>query len=407
MKKKKILIVSYYPFGDSISMYLWTADKIKSLQNKGFKIDLLTSPLSSGNESAYCRVFRVPSFNLTSFFREFKDGNKLIGFVFLPIILTLGIIHEVIERLILGRIGHGMWGWTLPSLIGLFSLNLINRYDTVLSLGGPTSAHLSVAISSRFFGSKHIIEFQDPIVGVDIGFNDKSAKFFVKLERFVVYSKSKVVFVTNAAAIECRERYPGQTNIFGVYSSSFIQVNKIDEIKNPEDDYNKINLHHFGTIYSTRNYDNLIEAIKKIDAIEYNVNFSLTHHGNKIDQIGLNLPGCLVFSQEDTESRENAYSKLGLNSMLILIQHKDERSKLTIPYKTWDYLNLMKPILALLNNKELKEILDKLGHYTCDVNDVDSIVSAILKYHKDRGENKIKILPNPYNINQQVLELIT
>jgi hypothetical protein len=70
-------------------------------------------------------------------------------------------------------------------------------------------------------------------------------------------------------------------------------------------------------------------------------------------------------------------------------------------------LNLQKPILALLNNDELKMLLDGLGHYTCDVNDVDSIVDAILRFVKDYKEDKVKILPNPYNINEQVLKLLS
>ena len=93
--------------------------------------------------------------------------------------------------------------------------------------------------------------------------------------------------------------------------------------------------------------------------------------------------------------------------LLLLVQHTDNRSKLTIPYKTWDYLNLQKPILALLNNNELKTLLDELGHYTCNVNDVDSIVDAILRFVHDHKENKVKILTNPYNINDQVFEFLS
>lgn len=177
------------------------------------------------------------------------------GIVLILIVYSIGVLQEIFERIVLKRVGHGMWGWTIPSLIYLFTLCLINRYDLILSLGGPTSSNLSTALVSNVLRIPSVIEFQDPIVGEDIGHNFRLAIYFRLLETFLVSSRSSLIFVTKQAAIECQERHPSANNIGFIYSSSaksnIVIDSKIDIPKNNL----SIQIAYFGEIYSTRNYD--------------------------------------------------------------------------------------------------------------------------------------------------------
>lgn len=409
---KKILVVSYYPVSDSGSMNLWTKDKVSELLKLGNEIILITSPFqitsSLKRTKHICKTYYVYSLNPSTFWREYSQVKSNYGLLILPLVYSLGLIHEIFERAVLKRIGHGMWGWTMPSLFIMSLFIIKNKYDLILSLGGPSSSHLATTIASKVFKVPSIIEFQDPIVGTDIGHNSKSAKYFELLEKFLVRNCSKIVYVTRQSAKECKERFPHSKNITYTYSSSsLINLSNIQtNIKT--NNLSTLSIAYFGEVYSTRNYNSLFLAFKNIkDITTYNLVFELSHYGNnpnlKLDDVDFNLN----FKPMNVLSRDAAMIKALEYDLLLLIQHTDERSKLTIPYKTWDYLNTQKPILALLNNDELRDLLDGLGHYTCDVNDVDSIVAAILRFHNDLKENRINITPNPYEISKQVCELIS
>jgi hypothetical protein len=408
---KKILIVSYFSFNETLSMSLWTRDKVNSLINLGFDVHLVTSPIYYKNPNNHLcfpvKTYYVSSINPTSYWNEIKSGEMSSNFLSLIIIYSLGLLHEFFERLILKRIGHGMWGWTIPALLKVIFLSRNNKYDYILSLGGPTSAHLASSVVSIFFRKKVVIEFQDPIVGDDIGHNSRSARLFKYLEKFLVSTPSKIVFVTKSAAKESQMRHPEAKNISCVYTSSS-SVSDFQFVSN-EIISNKLRVRiaYFGEMYSTRNYYSLILAIEKLNSQNSKLKFQIDHFGRqvKIDYDGLNKN--LIFKNRTPIDREKAMREALAYDLLLLIQHTDNRSKLTIPYKTWDYLNLRKPILALLNNDELKLFLDSLGHYTSNVNDIESIVNTILRFIKDNEENRVRIFPNPYEINEQVLELLS
>lgn len=404
---KKILVISYFPGNESGSMNLWTKDKISELVGLGFEVDLITSPIIKKKSSKNYRVYNVFSLNPSSYWNEYKSGQLRVGLFLIPIVYTVGLLHEILERIVLRRIGHGMWGWTIPSLSYLLTLIITKKYDTILSLGGPTSSHLATAIASNLFSIPCVIEFQDPIVGVDIGHNSRSAYYFLILEKFLVSSRSKIVFVTKQATMECKERHPFAKNINYTYTSSS-RLNITQEFSAKSKSTNSLlKLGYYGQIYSSRNYDSLFAAFDLISKKITNLNFDLSHYGNDPKINFKSLSKYLNFTVREILPRDAAMKEALDLDLLVIIQHTDNRSKLTIPYKTWDYLNLQKPILALLNNDELKELLDDLGHYTCDVNNVDSIADTILRFLDDYKNDKILIKPNPYDISKQVLELIS
>jgi len=403
----KILIVSYHPVDETGSMTLWTRDKVLELTKLGFYVDLVTSPTIQSKEFKNVRNHYVHSINPSRYLFEIKSGRMINGLFMLPAVFTFGIIHELLERIILKRIGQGYWGWTIPSLFKTILLLLKSKYDLILSLGGPASSHLATAIVSKTFKIKSVIEFQDPIVGEDIGHNSQSANFFRHLERFLVSSCTKIVFVTRTAAEDCQARYPLSKNIQWTYSSSSLANLSYESLTFKIKNESNISMAYFGELYSTRNYNSLFRALSKIVNKKFGLSFELDHYGREPINNFDGLENILRFNVKGSFSRDAAMQEAMDYDLLLLIQHIDNRSKLTIPYKTWDYLNLQKPILALLNNNELKDFLDLLGHYTCDVNNVDTIMDAILRFIDDFKNDRIHIKQNPYDISKQVMELIS
>lgn len=91
-----------------------------------------------------------------------------------------------------------------------------------------------------------------------------------------------------------------------------------------------------------------------------------------------------------SKNRLSAIKVCCKSDILLLIQHTDQRSKLTFPFKLYEYLNLPKIIFALTNNNELKNMLLKRGHVCANINNINDIstkINFILR-------NKKKLLKN-------------
>ena len=100
-------------------------------------------------------------------------------------------------------------------------------------------------------------------------------------------------------------------------------------------------------------------------------------------------------------NRINAIKVCCKSDVLLLIQHTDQRSKLTFPFKVYEYLNLKKIIFALTNNNELKKMLIKSGHVCANVNDVNDISNKLNFIIKNKKSLLKKIIKkkNKYEIN--------
>lgn len=92
------------------------------------------------------------------------------------------------------------------------------------------------------------------------------------------------------------------------------------------------------------------------------------------------------FSHESSCERLEAFKKISNHNIFLLIQHTDERSKITIPFKFYDYLNFDIPIFALTNNIELDTLIKKTNNYFANINSVNSIKTNIL-YLKNNINN--------------------
>jgi nucleoid DNA-binding protein len=141
-----------------------------------------------------------------------------------------------------------------------------------------------------------------------------------------------------------------------------------------------LELIHLGTLYSSRNMYSLIQAIDEL--IEES---KLDKHSVKITNLG-DIYGEMkehhlaryYVKQKDILPRAEAVSFAASKHISLLVQHADNRSQTTIPYKTYDYMNIKNPILGLTNSKELSCLLHEHGHIAVDINDIEAIKEAIL-----------------------------
>ena len=79
----------------------------------------------------------------------------------------------------------------------------------------------------------------------------------------------------------------------------------------------------------------------------------------------------------------------------------------TIPYKTYDYLNLGRTVLGLTNSRELNEILVSTGHLAAPVDDINAIVANLLSFTRNYQDINQKQHPSPFDPEKAILDLIT
>lgn len=90
-----------------------------------------------------------------------------------------------------------------------------------------------------------------------------------------------------------------------------------------------------------------------------------------------------------------------------LIQNTDDRSIVTIPFKTYEYINTGKLILALLyKNKELENIMLQYGHLVCQANDIVAIKNNLRRITGDIFSLYHNIKPSVFTPEQAVEKII-
>lgn len=322
-------------------------------------------------------VFKLPSISVIDFYTELTEALRLnvklpiLSILFwLPSILTLGIVIDIISLLITRKISGAKLSWAIPAFLVILYIYITQRIKFVFSTGGPVSAQIATALLGVLTFKRIVCEFQDPLVGSSMN----SIGITRIVEKFIIYSSYKTVFVTKAACKAAQTRNPKMDGrIFAKYpGAQFYNLNN----KNSNLDKN-IKLIHVGTLYGSRNLNQLISAIKTAkQSLDKDFNIEIINVGEiYCDERDQYIDSGLVTIVEE-KPRQEALAFLE-NGMPLLIQHSDSRSEETIPYKTYDYLNSGRAIFGILYSDELFSLLND-GVNLVSNNDNNRLVENII-----------------------------
>ena len=380
--QQSILILSYYAEMPGACQAEWLDDKVDSIMKLGYKVQLVSATSCGKNNDGEVTHWRVPSISFTDYWDEVNriksQGISLPTsmFLMLPVALSLGLLIDAAQYLATKGIGEGRWSWAISATFAAIMLCVSRRPTIILSTGGPASAHLAGIVLKRLFSIPLIIELQDPLSGVDIGRNSHARGWLYKIESIIVSQADKIAYVTKGAAKYATEQfatskicavYPGARNFTDITSTQCPSQEK------------PFRMVHLGSLYATRNFKTLIMALDKLisDGVIFSSNIEIINLGHVSEEIRRDISHLTYISILPPVSRLEALQFAADSNLLLLIQNNDDRSKVTIPYKTYDYLNLGKPILALQNSIELDHIVRSCGHFSASVSDVNEIADAL------------------------------
>jgi len=408
---KNALVISFYTNLPGSCQAEWVDDRMNALIDKGFKITLISSRGVFKHKNDSIRHIRIPCINphgAKSEFNEIESRNIKINLYLKFYYRVMAFIDFILKKIGL-ETGEGRWNWTLSSLFSLFYGH--GKYTFIYSTGGPASVHILGIVYAKLLRSKLFIELQDPLTGEDIGRNKFSKLGLSLFEKFFVKNAYRVIYCTKNACKYSKESYPKyEKKIHHIYPGSYLEQG----VESKYFSEKKIRFTYLGSLYSTRNVTNLIEAIEKLH--EYNPTylnkFKIDLFGNIEEKILNEIKSFKhdIFVINGLVSRELALNESLKSDVLLLIQNTDNRSMNTIPFKTYDYLRTGKLIFALTyNNKEINNLLTDHNHIVADASNFENIYHGLKKIIDNISELNFKITKSkltPMKAVEEMLELL-
>jgi hypothetical protein len=385
--KSPLIFVSYKVGRLGGVMAEYAEDKLRTLEYLGLETLVITSLDSIPNDRASVRYFRIPSLSWSEFSKQINslntNGQPLPwqGFLMYPFSFSLGRIIDVFFLKKLGSSSGGNWTWAFVCLPITLFLSLRNRAKVVFATGsasaGLVGAFVRVLLRTPFF-----YEIPDPLVGSTLLRNPAQLKRIVGLENFLIRKSSKTVFNSRRAASDAMIRNPSlEYKISAVYPGAWTFM--------PDPDVkprSKFSFVHLGSLYGSRNLDLFFAALEKVveeDSLEA-TKFQVINVGHVDEQQINNYSSAIDFVSIPDLNRDEAIRFASSCSTLLLIQHEDSRSAESIPFKIYDYLNLNLPIISVLDNPE---ILDLLGEYSVLANKIKDIEQLKISIRKSLAWN--------------------
>jgi len=414
---KSILVLSYYANMPGACQAEWVDDRINAFIKEGYQITLLSSIGTFKHNINNIKHIRVPTISPHGFLNECDEiekrkitYSKPKKFLIIFYKLVCKFIYKILLLLRL-KSGEGRWTWFISSsLVGMFHLK---NHKFIYSTGGPASPHLTGILLSKLTGIKLIAELQDPLSGEDIGRNKFSGFGLKIIENFITNHANVILYCTKNAMLDAKKKYvKNAEKIHYVYPGSYEIINN-NLISNSNE--NKIKITYLGSLYQTRNLDTLMSAIRLLSletkSLENLIEINLYGNINPdIKERILNFE-LNIIKIHGLVSREIAMEQAKNADILLLIQNSDNRSIVTIPFKTYDYLHSGKLIFGLIyKNDELRDILIRHGHLACEVDDIEMIKNALFSLiFKSKSELSVNVKNctiTPEFASKKMIELV-
>jgi hypothetical protein len=408
---KPVLFISYFTGIEGMVMAEWADDKIKCLEAAKLPCLVLTGITSRSQNTRFTKFIKIPPLSWREYRFEMSQlttsstSTKLKLAAFSPVSFFLGGVFDIATRKFIDKDNPARWSWAFSALpVGLY-VAVRYRCQKTFATGGALSGQLLATLIGMVLKQKITLEFQDPIVGNGITRSKLNNKFMLKLESFMIKRTYKSFFVTERAARSAVERSPKLSQkITFMYPGSW-------DFRIPKQEFNE-KLHytfaHIGTLYGSRNMDNLFLALDRIksDPGFKDVTIDIMNIGAiYLENVeAYQSRSDFVFTGE--LSRTEALTLASQAHGLILIQHLDERSLETIPYKTYDYLNLGGAVLGITNNEELDELLLLNGGLVAEAKSVDSIEKGLKKLIQNCTKLGPEARRNTFSLQKQFSDLL-
>lgn len=392
--------------------------RVEELTKRGIKCSVISAPNGAWDPNVFKhkRVFSLfPAglkFELRHWIRR-EVQSKVLQRIFLLFNSIILSPFAVIERILIPL--ESQWSWFFGAFASGISSVFINRnsINLLYSTGGPVGGHLAGILLSKVFRIPCVCEIQDPLFFDSLEWRPKGRSKFLygMIEKYILKNSDSTVFMSKTAMSRAVLRTKIDSgNAHFIYSGapSVLQCPRSESTNFPS----KMILAHFGTLADRRNLNALFESLQQV----------IHEHPHAKEFLKIELYGFLdlmversissfefksMISIKGTIPHERALEKMEQSDILLLIQDESYVAEETIPSKIYEYLQKNKPVLALVNNKELYNILLEFNCYSAMIIDQEMIGIEILNILNDAKMRTLKYPSGDFpNLNLAIDQLL-
>lgn len=405
---KSVLVISFYANLPGSCQAEWVDDRMNALIDKGYKITLISSRGVFKHRKPSIQHIRIPCINphgANSEFKEIKSRKIKINQSLKYYYRAMGFIDFFLKKIGV-KPGEGRWSWVLSSLYSLLYHH--KKYSFIYTTGGPASAHLLGILYAKLLGSKLLLELQDPLTGEDIGRNKFSKLGLSIFEKYFIIKADYIIYCTKNGSDFSKKTYPKYSHkINHIYPGSYFKNNE----KSKSHQGREIRITYLGSLYATRNLTKLMQGIDVLyqEDPSYLSKFKIDLYGHIEDKIlkQINKFKHKVFNVKGLVPREKALNEALNSDVLLLIQNTDDRSKNTIPFKTYDYLRTGRLVFGLTyKNKEINSMLVNHNHLVSNANDSKDITLNLKRIIHNINELKSNTKESVFTPKKAVEEML-
>jgi len=269
----------------------------------------------------------------------------------------------------------------------------VHKYDLIFSTSPTVCAHILGYRLSKQFNTPWVCEFRDLwTLQPHYSFqgNNRGKKESVIEENFLTKAQ-KIIVVTKTFKSDFVNNYPSlPPEKIAVIYNGFEQLTPIGYTG-----YKRLTIAYTGSMYEQYYPKKMYEALDELARKAPDVKFHFLFIGNAEQQIINELNSYSNISTEFIPFQtKNALPEILKQAAALLVFQLGKYS--SVPSKVFEYLSYQKPILAIIPNDELREIVSLTGmSYCADPNDINEIQNTLSKLHNDWQNNN---LPQPKNI---------
>lgn len=291
-----------------------------------------------------------------------------------------------------GRLKAWVWpdpwiGW-MPSAVAAGSKAIVKyRPQAIYSTSLPYTGHLVAAKLKRRHKLPWIADLRDPWT-LNPDFAERPAwrqRLESRLEKRVFRQADKIVLNTEPATEAYRRRYPEQAHKMLTITNGF---DSSDFTLMPQESQNKkFTIIFSGSMYGTITPRPLLEAFAEFIALggTFKKDVKLIFAGHVHEDVKGDVERCKLADMVDYQpfvSHTENIARLRTADALLLLNHAASGSELHVPAKTYEYLAIGKPILAVIQSGSASKIIeDTGGGIVVSPDDNSGIKSALSRMH--------------------------
>lgn len=275
-------------------------------------------------------------------------------------------LRAAVERVLLRSPDSHLPWVPLAFLWGAWILTT-RRVDVIYSSSPPHSCHLATWLLAKCFRKPYVIDFRDPwrVSSPDVPGRRRRGGIQPRLKRAVISGAAKIVAVSQGEREGLRAEFPEiEANRFVTITNGYDEDDFRQLAPAPRDP-SRFVLTHAGTIYS-RAADELFEALELLLRARPELQGVL-----RVDLVGASYiadarkPVRLIRNgtvvEHGVQPHAVALRRAAASDVLLLLLGGDDFPSSHLPAKTFEYLRLGRPILAVTREGDLSRLLAACG----------------------------------------------